>query len=234
MKVLVTGAAKRIGKAIARRFHTAGHSLILHCNRSTAAADELVAELNAVRPGSALVKTLDLVDTGAFESFASDCGPIDALINNASVFYPTPIEIVQPQQFDDLININLKAPYFLAASFLPYMKAGSIVNIIDIYAEKPLPGYSAYSISKAGLLIMTRTLAQELAPDIRVNAISPGVILWPDEVELTDNEKSAMLDEIPMGRIGEPENIADAAFFLCSDARYVTGQVISVDGGSSI
>ena len=234
MKVLVTGAAKRIGNAIARRFHAAGHEVILHCHQSTESANKFAKELNLTRLGSASVQQLDLQRFERFDDYACKCGDIDVLVNNASAFYPTTLGSVTTDQFDELINTNLKAPYFLTQSFLPYLKAGSIINIIDIYAEKPLPQYSAYSMSKAGLLMMTRTLAQELAPDVRVNAVSPGAILWPGEVELSDDEKKEMLGEIPMGRIGEPENIADAVLFLAEDANYMTGQVLKVDGGSSI
>ena len=157
-----------------------------------------------------------------------------ALINNASAFYPTPLSEVIAEQFDELINVNLRAPYFLAKTFAAQLAGGSIINIVDIYAEKPLKDFSAYSMSKAGLAMMTRSLAQELAPDVRVNGISPGAILWPEGSEFTNAAAKRVLAEIPAGDLGDPTDIANAALFLVDRAHYVTGQIISVDGGSSI
>ena len=155
-------------------------------------------------------------------------------VNNAAAFYPTPLPDVSAEQFNELININLRAPYFLTKTFVDYLKGGSVVNIIDIYAEKPLRGFSAYSISKAGLAMMTRSLADELGPDIRVNGIAPGAILWPDATVMDNKTIEGILAGIPAGRLGDPNDIANAALFLVDQADYVSGQIISVAGGSSV
>ena len=223
---------------MALKFHEAGHDLLLHCNQSTEAAEILAAKLNSERQNSARVVALDLTETDNLEIFADRCltytNTLAALINNAAVFYPTPFAGVTGEQFDDLLNVNLRAPYFLAKTFAANLTGGSIINIIDIYAEKPLKDFSAYNISKAGLAMMTRSLALELAPDIRVNGISPGAILWPKSSIFTQEIGKEVLVDIPVGELGDPFDIANTALFLVDQAHYVTGQIISVDGGSSI
>ena len=238
MSVLITGAAHRIGRAIALKFHEAGFNLLLHCNQSTKAANTLAFNLNYKRKNSARVVIVDLAETERIEEFAETCftytDKLVALINNAAVFYPTPFTDVTPEQFDNLLSINLRAPYFLAKSFSKHLAGGSIINIVDMYAEKPLKGFSAYSISKAGLTMMTKSLALELAPRIRVNGISPGAILWPEGNDFTGERRSSLLANIPLGEMGDPTDIANAALFLVEKADYITGEIISVDGGSSI
>ena len=223
---------------MALKFHEAGHNLLLHCNQSAEAAETLAAKLNNRRQNSARVVVLDLRETDNLQMFADRClnytDTLIALINNAAVFYPTPFAEVTVEQFDGLLNVNLRAPYFLAKTFAAKLKGGSIINIIDIYAEKPLKDFSAYSMSKAGLAMMTRSLALELAPDIRVNGISPGAILWPEGIELTHDIGDKVLADIPGGVLGDPNDIANAALFLVDQTNYITGQIISIDGGSSI
>ena len=238
MSILITGAAHRIGRAMTLKFHAAGHNVLLHCNQSTTAAASLAEDLNTQRPDSAHVVTLDLAHLDGLDEFRAQClqytGRLDALINNAAAFYPTPLPEVSAEQFNELININLRAPYFLTKTFVDFLKGGSVVNIIDIYAEKPLRGFSAYSISKAGLAMMTRSLADELGPDIRVNGIAPGAILWPDAAVMDNKTIESILAGIPAGRLGDPNDIANAALFLVDQADYVSGQIISVAGGSSV
>ena len=238
MSVLITGAAHRIGRAMALKFHEAGYDLLLHCNQSAEAADALAADLNYQRKNSAYVVIVDLTETDKLATFAETClnyaDSLAALINNAAVFYPTPFREVTPKQFDDLLNINLRAPYFLAKALSENLNGGSIINILDIYSEKALNGFSAYSISKAGLAMMTRALAQELAPKIRVNGISPGAIMWPEGSPFTVESANKVLAEIPIGGLGDPADIANAALFLVDQAHYITGEILLVDGGSSI
>ena len=238
MSILITGAGRRIGRAMAEVFHASGHNLLLHCNQSISETQKLADELNSRRDGSAHVVVLDLACIDQFERFSSQClqysDSLEALINNASVFYPTPLPAVTPAQFNDLIDINLRAPYFLIKAFSQHLRGGSIVNIIDIYAEKPLMNFSAYSASKAGLLMLTRSLAVELAPHTRVNGIAPGAILWPDDKTMDSKAIEQVLDAIPSGKIGHPKDIAQAALFLVDHAQAITGQIIPVDGGSSI
>lgn len=240
--VLVTGAARRIGAALTQRFHAAGYKLILHCNHSTTEAEALADKLNVERPGSAHVLQLNLTRTEDFALFGQQCltlfGRIDVVVNNASAFYPTSTETVTAEEFDDLMAVNVKAPFFLATTFRSLIGTGSIINIVDIFGEQPLDGFSAYSISKAALAMATRSLAMEFAPEVRVNGVSPGAILWPENTNMDEGELSMkaieeIIARIPMGRIGEPDDIADAALFL-AESDYITGQILSVDGGSMI
>lgn len=237
--VLITGAARRIGAACARLLHSDGCNVVLHYRASKEAALQLCHELNQLRPDSALTLQADLLDMNALKTLAdlacAAWGGIDALVNNASAFYPTPFADVTVQQWDDLLGGNLKAPFFLsqALSGALAQSKGCIVNIADIHAERGLPGYPVYSIAKAGLVAMTRILARELAPNIRVNAVAPGAILWPEH-DLADQEKAEILQRVALKRSGEPLDIAKAVLFLIRDADYVTGQTISVDGGRTL
>jgi pteridine reductase len=237
--VLITGAARRIGAACARLLHSDGCNVFLHYRSSKEAALQLCDELNQLRPDSAQTLQADLLDPNALKMLAdSACaawGGIDALVNNASAFYATPIAEVTEQQWDDLLGGNLKAPFFLAQALSGTLtqRQGCIVNIADIHAERGLPGYPVYSIAKAGLIAMTRVLARELAPKIRVNAVAPGAILWPEH-DLAEQEKAEILQRVALKRSGEPLDIAKAVLFLIRDAGYVTGQIITVDGGRTL
>ena len=236
---LVTGAARRIGAAIARRLHAAGYDLALHYRGSAADMHALAAELEAARPGSTRVLQADLAQFDRLPELVAKTvghfGRLDALVNNASDFFPTPFGTTTPQQWDDLFAVNARAPFFLAQAAAPHLRAaqGGIVNLADVYAERPLPAHAPYSAAKAALVSLTRALALELAPRVRVNAVAPGAILWPeDEANLAARE--AMLARTPLGRIGTPDEIAEAVRWLLFDARYCTGQVIAVDGGRLI
>jgi pteridine reductase len=236
---LVTGAARRIGAGIVRGLHGAGYRIVLHYQRSAAEAESLAAALNESRPGSVRLLRGDLAETGKLgdlvESAAGFWGRLDGLVNNASAFYPTPVETVTEAQWDDLMASNLKAPFFLAQAAAGHLqqRRGCIVNIADIYAERPLRGYPVYSIAKAGLAALTRALAVELAPEVRVNGVAPGAVLWPERGP-DEEEKAELLARIPLGRPGAPSDIAGAVLFLMKDAPYVTGQILSVDGGRSV
>ena len=236
---LVTGAARRVGAAIARALHGAGMNIVLHFHRSASDAQRLHAELNAVRDRSAALLQVDLRRIDGFDEVIANAvrpwGRLDALVNNASAFYPTPIGKVDREQWDNLIDSNLRAPFFLAQSAAPALSArgGAIVNITDVHAERPLKGHAVYSISKAGLVMMTKALARELGPAVRVNAVAPGAILWPEH-GIDDDAKRHILDRIALKRQGSPEEIARAVLFLIRDATYTTGQVIAVDGGRSL
>jgi pteridine reductase len=239
--VLVTGAAKRIGARITRTFHQAGYNIILHYNRSTDEAHELQEKLNSERPDSVTLLKLDLVNYSKWNDLADQCmdtwGRLDVLVNNASTFYPTVIGAASDSEWNDLIGSNLKAPFFLSQTLAPCLKefAGNIVNICDIHGDRPLKNYSIYSMAKAGLAMMTRSLAKELAPEVRVNGIAPGAILWPDQqAEVSEGLKATIIRQIPLKRQGAPEDVANTALFLARDAPYVNGQILSVDGGRSL
>ncbi len=236
---LVTGAARRIGAAIVTRLHAAGASVAVHYRNSSDDARRFVAELNDGRPNSALAVQADLLDTSNSRSFVDTVvdwgGELHGLINNASTFYPTPLGSIEESQWDDLIGSNLKAPLFLsqaAASHLRNSK-GSIVNIVDIHATRPLKNHSVYGAAKAGLAMLTRSLARDLAPEIRVNGVSPGAILWPED-GMTDEMQKSILQQVPLQKAGDPDDIAGCVLYLLLDAPYVTGQIIAVDGGRSI
>jgi pteridine reductase len=233
---LVTGSARRIGAAIARRLHAAGYDLALHYRDSDAEARALAAELEAARADSTLLLQADLSEFDRLPEIVAKAigrfGRLDALVNNASAFYPTAFGNTTPQQWDALFAINARAPFFLAQAAAPHLANanGAIVNIADIYAERPLRGHAVYAMGKAALLHMTRVLALELAPKVRVNAVSPGAILWPEGGKDADAQ-AALLARTPLGRIGTPEEIAEAVLWLLRDAHYCTGQTLHVDGG---
>lgn len=235
---LITGAVKRIGATISRTLHKEGYNLVLHYRHSSEEASQLMSELNQQRPGSAITVQADLNDMDALQplvdSALSEWGGIDLLVNNASSFYRTPLDTSTQQQWDELINSNLRAPYFLCSKLAEPLRErnGCIINLIDIHAQRGLPGHPIYSIAKAGLQMMTLSLAKELAPSVRVNGVSPGPILWP-EAAMSDEQKGAILEQILLGKTGTPEDLAGAVLYL-STARFVTGQVLCVDGGKSL
>ena len=236
---LITGAAKRIGAVIARTLHTAGANVAIHYHSSAADAERLVAELNEQRADSAIALQADLRSTEAIhalvESMIAVTGRLDVLINNASTFYPTPLGTITEAQWDDLINANLKAPLFLSQAAVEHLRAaqGVIINIVDVHSRRPLRHHVVYGPAKAGLAMLTRSLAKDLGPDIRVNGVSPGAILWPEE-GLPEQTQKSIIREIALKRVGAPEDIAGAVLYLARDATYVTGQVLAVDGGRSI
>ena len=236
---LVTGAAARIGASVARTLHARGCDVLVHCNASRDRATALADELNARRPGSAEVVSADLSRAEGVERLVAAglafAERMDVLVNNASRFYPTGVGETTAAQWDDLLNSNLRGPYFLCQGLLaPLRRAGgSIINIVDVHAERPLSNHPVYCMSKAGLHMMTLSLARELAPGIRVNGVSPGAILWPEN-EGSEAAREAILQRTALHRIGEPADIASAVAYLALDAPYVTGQVLAVDGGRSL
>lgn len=239
--VLVTGGGKRVGAAICRRLHAAGASLVIHYRSSIYEALALRASLDQIRPGSALCVQADLLDQAALKKMVDDAvqhfGRLDALVNNASSFYATPLAEINERQWDDLLGTNLKAPLFLAKAAAYELKksGGAIVNIADIHAERPMQGHILYSAAKAGLVALTKGLAQELAPEVRVNAVAPGVIIWPESDDWQDEaQRNRIVEHTLLKREGEPDDIARTVQFLLEDAPYITGQVIAVDGGRSI
>jgi pteridine reductase len=237
--ILITGGARRIGAQIARTLHAAGARILLHYRSSTAAAKELGAELNAARPGSAALIAADLQQEEAPEQLIAAAlghfGRLDVLINNASTFYRTPVGKITRAAWDDLMGSNLRAPLFLAQAAAPQLakQRGLIINVVDIHGLRPLKGYPVYSIAKAGLAMLTRSLARELGPDIRVNGIAPGPVLWAEH-DLDDSLKREIIGKTALKRAGSPQDIARTALFLIRDAPYLTGQIIAVDGGRSI
>lgn len=236
---LVTGAARRIGAAIARRLHAAGASVVLHYRGAEADAAALEAELNAARAGSAAKVKADLLAPIAPKMLvgaAVECfGGLDVLVNNASTFYPTEVGAIEAVHWEELMGSNLRAPLFLAQEAAPELRkrGGAIVNIADIHAERPLKGYVVYSIAKAGLAAMTRALALELGPAVRVNAIAPGAIAWPEDGQFPPPERGRIVATTPLARLGKPEEIAQAVHFLVT-APFITGQILAVDGGRSV
>src|SRR5574340_1259085 len=239
--VLITGGAKRVGAAICRRLHCAGASLMLHYRSSAGEARLLQVELNHLRPHSVALIQADLLDVGKLPSLIEQTvqtyGRLDGLVNNASAFYPTAMGEITAADWSDLIGTNLAAPLFLAQAAAPALRKtqGSIVNITDIHAERPLKTYVVYSTAKAGLAGLTRSLARELAPEVRVNAVAPGPILWPDDDESFDElSRQRIISHTPLKREGSPEDVARAVLFLLVDAPYVTGETISVDGGRHV
>jgi len=237
--VLITGAARRVGATIARTLHAHGANILIHHRASAAAARELAASLNAARRGSAAVAQAELRETSApaalVQRAVSEFGQLDVLVNNASSFYPTPVGEITESHWDDLIGSNLKAPLFLSQAAAPQLRRthGLIVNIVDIHARRPLKRYTVYCITKAGLAMLTRSLARELGPDVRVNGIAPGPVLWPED-EIEPALKEEIIERTALKRLGSPEDVASAVLFFASDAAYVTGQILSVDGGRSI
>ncbi len=236
---LITGAAHRIGAEIARTLHAAGMNIALHYRSSSQNADKLAAELNAVRANSVQLVQGDLLNlndlTRIVEEATIAWQRLDVLINNASTFYPTEVGSATEEQWNDLMGTNLKAPFFLSQAAYPHLKQthGCIVNIVDIHAQRPMKGFPIYSAAKAGLQMMTMSLARELGPEVRVNGVAPGAILWPEH-EMDDSTKADILGRTALKRQGSPQDIAKTALFLIKDADYISGQVISVDGGRSL
>jgi pteridine reductase len=239
--VLVTGGAKRVGAAICRRLHEAGAQIAVHYRSSDQEALALQKELNKLRPKSATVFQADLLDLHVLPQLVSKIikhfGQLDALVNNASSFYATPLADIDEPQWHDLLGTNLKAPLFLAQAAADELRRrhGAIVNIVDIHAERPMHGHLLYSVAKAGLVALTKGLAQEMAPQVRVNAVAPGVIVWPEnEAWMDEEQRRKIVAHTLLKREGEPDDIARTVKFLIADAPYITGQVISVDGGRSV
>ena len=236
---LITGGAKRVGAVIARTLHAAGYDLALHCRHSVSEAEALAAELTAQRADSTLVLQAELADihnlSRLIDATLARYGRLDALVNNASAFYATPIDTASVEQWNELFASNAQAPFFLAQAALPALRAahGAIVNLVDIYAERSIAHYPIYVMAKGALVAMTRTLALDLAPDIRVNGIAPGAVMWPSDGKSYDDQQ-AMMARTPLGRAGTPEDVAGTVLWLLRDAPFVTGQIIRVDGGRSI
>jgi pteridine reductase len=237
--VLITGGARRLGAAIGRRLHASGASLVVHFNQSRPAADALVAELESARADSALAVRADLRDVARLpalvEAALKRFGRLDVLVNNASTFYPTPMGTITPAQFDDLVGTNLRAPLFLSQAAAPALREsrGLIINMVDIHGRRPLRDHPVYSSAKAALIMLTKSLARELGPEVRVNGIAPGPVLWPER-DLDESLKAEIIAKTALKRPGSPEDIARAAHFFAVEAPYVTGQVIAVDGGRSL
>lgn len=236
---LVTGGARRLGAAMVRALHGAGANVAIHCRQSRAEADALADELDRHRPGSARVLAGDLLApaecTRIVTEAAGQWNRLDIVVNNASSFYPTPLGQIDAQTFDDLLGSNLRAPLFIAQAAAPALRerCGCIVNMADIHALRPRDGFPVYCAAKAGLVMLTRSLARELAPEIRVNAIAPGSILWP-EAEADTAARAAIIAATPLGHRGEPDDIAAALLYLVRDAAFVTGAVLPVDGGRGL
>src|SRR5580698_254884 len=237
--ILITGGARRVGAQIARTLHAAGARILLHYRSSAAAAKELGKELNAARAGSVALFAADLQQDAAPEALIAAAigqfGRLDVLVNNASTFYSTPVGEISRAAWDDLIGSNLRAPLFLSQAAAAHLakQRGLIINVIDIHGLRPLKGYPVYSIAKAGLAMLTRSLARELGPDIRVNGIAPGPVLWAEH-DLDEEMKREIVGKTALNRVGSPQDIARTALFLVRDAPYITGQIIAVDGGRSI
>jgi len=236
---LVTGAARRIGATIARTLHAHGAAVAIHYRGSADEAVALADDLNSQRTGSAASFAADLTDLASLGTLVDDVvnwhSRLDILVNNASSFYPTQMGTITEHQWDDLVGTNLKAPLFLSQAALPALREahGTVINIVDIHSQRPLRDHTVYGPAKAGLAMLTRSLAKDLAPEIRVNGVSPGAILWPED-GMTDDTRESILKQVPLGRPGEPEDIASAVLYLASEASYVTGQIIAIDGGRSI
>ena len=238
--ILITGAAKRVGAAIARRLHRAGANLTLHYHSSEREAHALQSELNLQRAQSVILVRADLLETAGLPEIVKTCverfGSLYSLVNNASAFYPTPVGAISAANWDDLIGANLKAPLFLSQAAAPYLKksSGCVVNVTDIHAELPLKSYVVYIVAKAGLAGLTRSLARELGPEVRVNAVAPGPIAWPEDGAFDEVTRQRVISHTLLKRIGEPDDIARAVYFLIAEAPYITGQTIAVDGGRSV
>lgn len=237
--VLITGAAKRIGAEIARHLHADGMNIVIHYRASASEAQALCQELNAQRTNSAITLQTDLLNIESLTTLAQQAaehwGQLDALVNNASSFYPTPVGNITEAQWDDLVGSNLKAPLFLSQAATPYLQKtrGCIINIVDVHGIRPMKEHPVYCAAKAGLAMLTQSLARELGPDIRVNGVAPGAIMWPSS-ELDSQTQQQILERTALKRQGSPEDIAATVKFLIKDAGYITGQVIPVDGGRSL
>ncbi|MGB4858246.1 MAG: pteridine reductase [Dokdonella sp.] len=236
---LVSGAGRRIGATITRTLHGAGYDIAAHANRSRGELASLLAELESIRPASTLAVHADLADLSAPDLLVSATlacfGRLDALVNNASVFFPTPMGTIDSDQWDALFNVNARAPLLLAQAAAPALREarGAIVNLVDIYSERPLPDHPVYVMSKAALVAMTQALAIDLAPNIRVNAVAPGAILWPQDGSSTER-RDDIIARTPLARAGNAEEIANTVLWLLRDAGFITGQIIRVDGGRSL
>jgi len=236
---LVTGAARRIGAAIASRLHAAGYDVALHCRHSRDELDALITTLESARTDSTLALQTNLEDTASLPALVDATiarfGRLDALVNNASAFYPTPLGSVTPQQWQELFASNAQAPFFLAQAAAPHLAAahGAIVNMVDIYAERPLARHPVYSMAKAALAMMTLALANELGPDVRVNGIAPGAVLWPDNGKSYTDQQD-LLARSALKRAGTPQDVATAVLFLLRDAKFTTGTILKVDGGRAL
>lgn len=238
---LITGSARRVGAVIARTLHANNIKIVIHYRSSATDAKALCDELNAKRPDSAITLAADLNDITQPPKLAADAakqwGRLDILINNASSFFPTPIGKANDDNWNDLLNSNVKAPFFLTQAAAPFLtkQNGCIINMVDIHARQPLKSYPIYCIAKAGLLMLTKSLARELGPNVRVNAIAPGAVLWPeDENDLDLTSRDKIIARTALKRVGTPQDIAKTALFLIQNADYITGQVIAVDGGRSL
>lgn len=236
---LVTGGGRRIGAAIVRALHDAGANVVIHCNRSRDDAEALADGLNALRAGSAAVEQANLLEDDAHASLVhraqAHWGGLDVLVNNASTFYPTPMGSVHAAQWDDLMGSNLRAPFFLSQAAAPFLKQrqGVIINIVDVHAQRPMKGHPVYCAAKAGLAMLTLSLARELGPEVRVNGVAPGAVMWPEN-DISDAIKAEVLEATALKRAGAPEDVAGAVRYLALEAGYVTGQILSVDGGRSL
>lgn len=237
---LVSGGSDRIGAEIVRTLHDAGLSVVIHYFRSESKAGALAKSLNESRPGSAITAQGDLLDWDVYQTLvdtaAGAFGRLDVLINNASTFYPTPIESASASQWKDLMGTNVRAPFFLSKAAAPLLRErrGSIVNLVDIHALRPKGEFPIYSMAKAANAMMVKSLARELGPEVRVNGVAPGAILWPEHEEMTEARKQEILSRTALQRPGNAADIARTVSFLALDAEYITGQIIAVDGGRTI
>ena len=239
--VLITGGAKRVGAAITRRLHARGARIMVHYRSSATDARALQAELNALKADSVALIQADLLNLSALPSLIRETvkqfGRLDVLVNNASSFFPTVIGEIEEKTWDDLIGTNLKAPMFLSQAAAPELRAhqGCIVNIVDIHADRPMKNYVVYSIAKGGLVALTKSLARELSPEVRVNGVAPGAIVWPEEEAWSDEvSRQRIINQTLLKRVGEPNDIAKAVEFLIADSPYITGQILAVDGGRTV
>jgi len=236
---LITGGSKRIGAVTTRELHQAGYNVVIHCRLSRQAADDLAKELNSIRSDSANVIQGDLNNETIYDSLIDQAYQfwkrLDVLVNNASSFYPTPVGSITLNDWDNLINSNMRAPLFLAQAAAPHLKhtQGCIINMIDVHAQRPMKGHPVYCAAKAGLQMITLSLAKELGPEIRVNGVAPGAILWPEN-DMSEHTKNLILERTSLKRPGQPIDIAKTILFLAKDADYITGQIIAVDGGRTL
>jgi len=238
---LVTGASRRIGAAIAKQLHDAGYNLVLHYREPGKEIDSLCVALNQARANSVVTLQADLCNIKAVQSLGEQAiaqwQRLDALINNASSFYPTPVGDINAENWDDLLGTNVRAPLFLSQACASALRQnqGCIINIADIHGERPLSRHTVYCIAKAGNIMLTKSLAKELAPDVRVNGIAPGTILWPENsAEISQEIQATILKRIALKKIGNPSDIAKAILFLLRDAPYITGEILAVDGGRNL
>ena len=237
--VVITGAARRVGATIARTLHAAGYDLALHYRHSSAAMEALRDDLERVRSGSTLTMRAELAELDALprivDATLARFGRLDAVVNNASAFFATPLDTATPAQWDALFASNAQAPFFLAQAAAPHLKRarGAIVNLVDIYAQHPLPGHPIYCMAKAALAAMTRALARELAPEVRVNGVAPGAVLWPESGK-PYADRGELVARTPLRRSGTPEDVATAVLFLLRDATFTTGEILHVDGGRAL